>query len=136
MLADMLPMLLLGGGLGLVHAFDADHVMAVSALSAEKPGIKRTFFYSSHWALGHSGVLLGLGFLLLLFGFSLPDNFVYLAELAVGVLLIGLGAFLLLRMARAMYSSAVRRVTTCSRSRRVARSRRSSTRPGTAPETR
>lgn len=80
-----------GLSLGLIHALDADHVMAVSALSAKKPGIKRTIRYSLNWALGHGGVLLLSGLLLFGLGLHLPESLLHLAEASVGVLLIGIG---------------------------------------------
>ena len=88
---EMLPMIGVGFGLGLMHALDADHIMAVSTLSNSKPGLKRTLLYSANWALGHGGVLLLSGFLLFAFGMMLPQSLQTLAEASVGVLLIVLG---------------------------------------------
>jgi len=90
-LIEWIPLLLLGLGLGLMHALDADHVMAVSALANQNPGVKRTLLFSAHWALGHGGVLLGCGFILFGLGVAIPESFQQVAELSVGVLLILLG---------------------------------------------
>ena len=84
-----------GFTLGLLHAFDADHVMAVSALSTEKPSVKRTLRFSANWALGHSGVLIASGLLLFGLGLSLPEPLQIAAEASVGIMLIALGACLL-----------------------------------------
>jgi len=91
MLIEWLPLLLLGLGFGLIHALDADHVMAVSALANQNPSIKRTLFFSAYWALGHGGVLLICGVILFGFGIAVPETFANIAELLVGVLLIILG---------------------------------------------
>lgn len=91
MLAEMIPLLTLGFGLGLMHALDADHVMAVSTLSVEKPSLKRTLLFSANWALGHGGVLLLSGALLFGLGFAIPEALQKGAEVMVGVLLIVLG---------------------------------------------
>lgn len=91
MLAEIFPMLLVGFGLGALHALDADHVMAVSALSNEKPGLRKTAFQSLHWALGHGGVLLVSGALLFGLGVAIPEPLQHVAEASVGVLLIVLG---------------------------------------------
>lgn len=78
-------------GLGLLHAFDADHVMAISALGNRKPGVRRVLRYSLHWAFGHGGVLLLAGLLLFGLGLRLPETLVLWAEAGVGVLLIVIG---------------------------------------------
>lgn len=91
MLTEWLPLVLLGFSLGFLHALDADHIMAVSALANQNPSIKRTLLFSLHWALGHGGVLLFAGFILFGLGLTIPDRLEYLAEVMVGVLLIVLG---------------------------------------------
>lgn len=91
MLAELLPLIMLGFSLGMMHALDADHVMAVSALSSEHAGFRRTISHCMHWALGHGSVLVLSGFLLFGLGIAIPERLTHLAELAVGVLLIALG---------------------------------------------
>ncbi len=91
MLIDWLPLLLLGFSLGFMHALDADHVMAVSALANQKPSIKRTLLFSLQWALGHGGVLVACGVILFGIGVSIPSHLQHWAEMSVGVLLIFLG---------------------------------------------
>lgn len=91
MLIEWLPLLLLGLGLGLLHALDADHVMAVSALANQNPSIRRTLLFSLNWALGHGGVLLTCGVILFGFGVTIPSSLQHIAEMSVGILLIVLG---------------------------------------------
>jgi len=91
MTIEMFSLLVTGLGLGLLHALDADHVMAVSALSNRKPSLKRTLKFSANWALGHGSVLILLGLLFFGLGIALPETIQQLAESSVGVLLIGLG---------------------------------------------
>lgn len=98
MLFDLLPSLLLGFGLGALHAFDADHVMAVSALNNEQPSVFNVLKRSAHWALGHAGVLIVAGALLFGLGYALPDLLVRAAEFLVGVVLIALGVATLLQL--------------------------------------
>lgn len=77
--------------LGLVHAFDADHVMALSVLSTdERPG-RGGARAGLRWALGHGVMLLGCGAAMLLLGRSLPPAWGVLAERGVGAVMIGLG---------------------------------------------
>lgn len=95
MLFSSLTMIGAGFSLGLLHAFDADHVMAVSTLSTRKPSFKSTIKQGLHWALGHGGILLLCGLLLFGIGFEIPATFQSLAEASVGVLLILIGALCL-----------------------------------------
>ncbi len=83
--------ILVGFGLGLMHALDADHVMAVSSLSSTRPGIRKTLRFCAHWALGHSSILLLSGLLLFGLGLSIPQALQTSAEMLVGVILIVLG---------------------------------------------
>lgn len=88
---DLLPMLGLGLGLGLLHALDADHVMAISVLNSEKPGVARGAFYSCCWGLGHGSMIIFVAALLFSFGWVVPAELTGFAEIAVGILLVGLG---------------------------------------------
>jgi nickel/cobalt exporter len=91
MTIEMFSLLITGLGLGLLHALDADHVMAVSALSNRKPSLKRTLKFSANWAVGHGSVLIVLGLLFFGLGVALPEAVQQIAESSVGVLLIVLG---------------------------------------------
>jgi len=88
---ELFALLGLGFLLGMMHALDADHVMAVSALSVGRPSLGRTLKFSANWAIGHAGVLLFSGVMLFGLGVAIPESLQRLAEVAVGVLLIGLG---------------------------------------------
>lgn len=91
MSSEIYSLLSLGFFLGMVHALDADHVMAVSALNVGTPSVGRTLRFSVNWGLGHGGVLLCSGLLLFGLGLTVPAVLQRLAEIGVGVLLIGLG---------------------------------------------
>lgn len=93
-------LLTLGFGLGLLHAFDADHIMAVSAMASRQPRLRQNLAYAIRWSLGHGGVLLLLGVLVSVAGIQLPESVLALFEALVGVLLIGLGVWLLLSIRR------------------------------------
>ncbi len=83
--------LILSFSLGLLHAFDADHIVAVSSLSARKRGGKAGVLYALKWALGHGGILLLVAIAALYFRWQLPDFIPYSAEKIVGVILIVAG---------------------------------------------
>ncbi len=91
MLSSSYTMIMAGFSLGLIHALDADHVMAVSALSSRKPGMLSTIRRGAHWALGPAGVLLACGLLLFGLGLQVPSSFQQFAEASVGVVLLVIG---------------------------------------------
>lgn len=93
--AGLLGLLGLGFGLGLVHALDADHVMAVSALASTRPGVRECLRFALRWALGHGGTLLLVGGTAFALGLAIPEALARDAELAVGIVMIGLGAWVL-----------------------------------------
>lgn len=92
-----LSVLLLGIGLGLRHATDADHVVVVSALVQREPGMWRAARVAALWGAGHTIAFLALGFLIVLAGVRLPEVFEQGAELLVGFMLIGFGLWHLAR---------------------------------------
>lgn len=87
--------LLLAFGAGLLHALDADHVMAVTAISAKQGGGKAIVRLCLNWALGHGVTLLFFGALILLLGLAIPHSLSRYAELAVAVVLIFIGLLIL-----------------------------------------
>ena len=87
------PLLATGLGLGLLHAFDADHIMAVSALANGDKKTKAITRYASMWAVGHGSVLLMMGCVAILFGLAFPTALSEWAEYFVGFMLIALGGF-------------------------------------------
>jgi len=99
---DMMgPFAMIGAGfmLGMVHALDADHVMAVSTLSnRQKAGVFPTLTYCFKWSMGHGGTLLIIGALFFALGIELPESVLNFAEASVGVLLMVIGGFCLLRI--------------------------------------
>lgn len=92
--------LLLGVGLGLRHATDADHVVVLSTLLQKEPGVRRAAWIAALWGVGHTAAFLGVGLLVVLAGARVPTQLERAAELAVAVMLIGLGVWHLLRGSR------------------------------------
>lgn len=87
----LLGLLLLGFGLGLTHAFDADHVMAVTSLASREPGWRRTLRFCGAWAIGHGLTLLAVGAVVIGLGWHLPQALYGAAEQLVGLVLVALG---------------------------------------------
>jgi len=89
--SSLLTLFLSGLGLGLIHAFDSDHLVAVTNLSVQRPGLKKTLGYSLHWAFGHGIILILLALYASFLGLKLPLMISHWAELLVGLMLIILG---------------------------------------------
>jgi nickel/cobalt exporter len=96
----VVAVLLLGFGLGLVHALDADHVMAVSALASVRPRLSSCFGFALRWALGHSATLLLLGGSALVLGVALPPALSEIVERVIGAMMMGLGAWVAIDLLR------------------------------------
>jgi nickel/cobalt transporter (NicO) family protein len=77
--------------LGSLHAFDADHLAAVSAFAVRRPSPRAAAGFGARWALGHGAVVVIAGTLLVLLGRTLPEDSGAWLERLVGVSLIGLG---------------------------------------------
>lgn len=84
-----------GLGVGMLHAFDADHVLAVASLSGKKKTFLSILKYSFKWGCGHGGILLLCGALFLLWDIQPNETLVRFAELTVGIILCVCGAYLL-----------------------------------------
>ena len=83
--------LLLGIGLGLRHATDADHVVVVSALVQREPGVWKAARIAALWGVGHTAAFLAIGFFILLAGLRMPEIFEPLVDALVGFMLVGFG---------------------------------------------
>ncbi len=77
---------------GLRHAFDPDHVVAVSSLAAQRRGPWAASRVALCWGLGHGLTLLGAGLCCVALETVVPTALVRGAELAVALLLLALGA--------------------------------------------
>lgn len=97
----MLGFLSLGFLMGMTHALEADHLAAMAAMSADRTGGRRRMaLRGALWGTGHTIMLFMLGALVLIFGYALTETRAARLEFAVGVMLVGLGANLLWRLAR------------------------------------
>ena len=86
-------LLLTGLFLGMRHAFDRDHVAAVTHFISLEPDPLKSAWFGFRWAVGHAITVLSLGSLIILLGLKFNPEFERYAELAVGVSLITLGVW-------------------------------------------
>lgn len=94
--------ILLGGGfvLGLKHALDADHVVAVSTIVSQTRTVKKSVFAGVMWGIGHTLALLAAGLLVLTLKLKIPDRLALGFEFLVGVVLVILGLDLFRKLFR------------------------------------
>jgi len=98
----MLGLIAVAVPLGMAHALDADHVLAVSALTATKGrvGASRGGAYAVRWAIGHGGLLMLVAAASLCLHFVLPATLPFWAERFVGVILVVTGALAILKLTK------------------------------------
>lgn len=101
-MTDVQLVTLIGVGflLGLRHALDTDHLVAVSTVLAERPSLLASGAIGLYWGVGHTFMLLLVGSVVLFWGIHIPEEFEFIAESGVGVLLIVLGGMLALKLYR------------------------------------
>ena len=89
---SLLAVITLGFVIGLKHAFEADHLAAVSAMVTERKGsVFAASAVGGLWGTGHTLSLLIVGILVILFKLQIPESLEAKFEGAVGVMLVILG---------------------------------------------
>lgn len=89
--AGSLSVLGLGFILGLKHALDADHLVAVSTIVSDRRGFWSSSIVGALWGLGHTASLLTVGLIVIAFHFQIPDRIALAMEFSVALMLIFLG---------------------------------------------
>jgi ABC-type nickel/cobalt efflux system permease component RcnA len=92
--------------LGLRHASDPDHLVAVTSLVAADDGdTRRAARLGAWWGVGHAAALIAVGVPLIAFKTELPAWLERGAEKAIGVVILALAARVVLKWARGDYRS-------------------------------
>ena len=102
MTPSILAILAVGSLLGLRHAFEPDHLAAVSTL-ATRPGGRRLWGAARLglvWGIGHTATVGAVALLVIVLGVRLPAALWPAAELVVAGLLVLLGGVVVWRSAR------------------------------------
>ncbi|HEY4979486.1 MAG TPA: hypothetical protein VII25_10000 [Candidatus Acidoferrum sp.] len=86
-----LAILFLGFVLGMQHATDPDHVIAVSTIVSRERSLSKAALVGAFWGLGHTVTILFVGAAIILFNFTIPPRVGLTMEFAVGLMLILLG---------------------------------------------
>ncbi len=83
--------LVLGFFLGMRHATDADHVVAVTNIVSQQRSIRSAAWTGALWGIGHSLTVFAVGAAIACFGFVISKRMGLSLELSVGIMLIVLG---------------------------------------------
>jgi hypothetical protein len=103
----LLLVLAISALLGLRHASDPDHLAAVTTLVAadDNGRVRRAGRLGLTWGLGHSTSLFVFGVPIVLYRAYLPEAVQRAAETAVGLMIVGLAIWLLVRWRRGVFRS-------------------------------
>ena len=96
----------LGFLLGLKHATEADHLVAVTTIVSEQRSIRRCMMVGVLWGLGHTAALFAAGLVIIILHVSIPERVAALLELCVALMITFLGGrilYLLLRDRRKLH---------------------------------
>ncbi|MEJ7739376.1 MAG: sulfite exporter TauE/SafE family protein [Chitinophagaceae bacterium] len=92
MWTEILPFVL-AASLGFRHAFETDHLLAVSNIVTKRNSTFLAMKDGTFWGLGHSSSILVLGVVMILLRWVVPDHYFQSMEGTVGVMIIVLGIF-------------------------------------------
>ena len=90
----------LGLVLGLKHATELDHVVAVSTVVSEHRNLLRSALVGALWGVGHTASLIIVGVIVLGFRVAVPLAVAIWLEFGVALMIIGLGVLTLTRVLR------------------------------------
>jgi hypothetical protein len=90
-LTSGLAILTIGLFLGMRHATDPDHVIAVSTIVSRERSIAKAGLIGILWGCGHTLTIVAVGAGIILFGFVIPVRVGLTMEFSVGLMLILLG---------------------------------------------
>jgi high-affinity nickel-transport protein len=92
-MTNLLPTLLLGIILGMRHATDADHVVAVTTIVTRQRKVLDAMRIGALWGVGHTLTILLVGGAIIVLKVVIPPRLGLMMEFAVAIMLIGLGGY-------------------------------------------
>src|ERR1700727_1638226 len=87
----LLSIIALGFFLGMRHATDPDHVIAVTTIVSRQRSMRHAAAIGGLWGVGHTITIFLVGSAIILFGVVIPPRLGLTMELSVGLMLILLG---------------------------------------------
>src|SRR5258706_6768823 len=88
----LLSILALGFFLGMRHATDSDHVVAVTTIVSREKSVLSASLVGALWGLGHTLTILLVGGAIIVFGIVVPARVGLTMEFSVALMLVVLGA--------------------------------------------
>lgn len=104
-MTSAIALMVLGFFLGIRHATDPDHVIAVTTIVARQKSRSGAATIGAAWGLGHTLTILIVGGGMILFGWVIPPRIGLSMEFSVGVMLILLGVMNLTGVMRRIRAS-------------------------------
>ncbi|RXT36436.1 high-affinity nickel-transport family protein [Bradyrhizobium betae] len=98
---NVLSFLYLGFLLGMRHAADADHVVAIATIVSRERSVAGSVLIGAAWGVGHTVTVMAVGAAIIVFGVVIPPRLGVSMEFAVGVMLVLLGVLTLAGIGRA-----------------------------------
>ena len=98
---NVVSFLFLGFFLGMRHATDADHVVAIATIVSRQRSVAGSALIGAAWGVGHTVTVMVVGAAIIVFGVVIPPRLGMSMEFAVGVMLVLLGVLTLTGMGRA-----------------------------------
>ena len=113
-MVNFISIIALGFFLGMRHATDPDHVIAVSTIVSREREIGKSAWIGVFWGIGHTLTIFAVGAAIILFDVAISPRLGLSMELAVGLMLILLGIINVVSFFRDMPSASERSGTTAS----------------------
>ena len=99
---NVVSFLFLGFFLGMRHATDADHVVAIATIVSRERSVAGSALIGAAWGVGHTITVMAVGAAIIVFGVVVPPKLGLSMEFAVGIMLVLLGILTLTGMGRAV----------------------------------
>lgn len=100
---ESLPLVVLGLLLGMLHATDADHVVAVATIVGREGSLRSAARVGLLWGLGHTLTVSAVGLAIILANVVVPPRLEMAMEFCVALMLMGLGLTTLRRAGRRLH---------------------------------
>lgn len=99
---NVVSFLFLGFFLGMRHATDADHVVAIATIVSREHRMAGSAVIGAAWGVGHTVTVMAVGAAIIVFGVVIPPQLGMSMEFAVGIMLVLLGVLTLTGMGGAV----------------------------------